>query len=410
MNEIVMPRLGFTMQTGTIVQWHKKEGDKVEKGDILLSVESDKVTVEVESIYSGYLKKIIGKEGEQIPVQEIIGYIGSKDEEIPLDIAKPKRGADEKPVEAIPKKGTGIQRAGKSGKKVLISPLARKTAAELGVDYENEPIKGTGPEGRLTKEDVEAYHLMKTKGEKPTKAPEEGEIAVASSTPLKRIRKIIAERMSLSKTTIPHITLNRKVEVTSLIKARDAVKEKTKAEKSVKITYTDFLLKCCAAALRKHIVINSSLQNNNHIIFKDINIGLAVAAKEGLVVPTIYHCDMLSLVDVAKKREVLVQKAREGRLEYKDVTNGTFTITNLGMYGIRSFTAIINPPQAAILAVGEIYQDTKVVKEKIEIGSFMNLSLSFDHRIIDGHVGAQFLETVAEYIENPFEKSAKLFQ
>lgn len=410
MNEIVMPRLGFTMQTGTIVKWHKKEGDKVEKGDILLSVESDKVTVEVESIYSGYLRKIIGREGEEAPVQETIGYIGGADEDIPHNMKKAKEAATLTPNEAVPERSAVAQRAEKRGKKVLISPLARRKASELGIDYENEPIKGTGPDGRITKEDIEAYLHMKMKGEKPTKEPVTGEIAVESSNALQGIRKIIAEKMSLSKTTIPHITLNRKVDANSLIKVKDTLQERPQAEKGVKISYTDLLLRYCAAALRKHPLINSSLQDNNHIVFEDINIGLAVATEGGLVVPTIYHCDTLSLVDVAKKRAELVKKARDGKLEYRDVTNGTFTITNLGMFGIRSFTAIINPPQAVILAVGEIYQDTKVADGKVVIGSFMNLSLSCDHRIIDGHVGAKFLETVAEYIERPLENNEKLLQ
>ncbi|UCB46308.1 MAG: 2-oxo acid dehydrogenase subunit E2 [Spirochaetota bacterium] len=410
MNEIVMPRLGFTMTTGIIVKWRKKEGDKVEKGDILLEVESDKVTVEVESIYAGILRKIIGKEGEEIPVQEVIGYIGEKDEEIPERVAK-KAEIQSRKTEGIKaaevKSGLGINAGEKKGR-VKISPVARKIAEEMGIDYETEPITGTDPGGRISKDDVLAYAKSRKEGVKQPEKPEAGEIAIKSSVPIKGIRKVIAEKMSFAKTTIPHLILNIKADTTHLLKFREDIGKKVSSDRGMKLTYTDFLIKICATALRENLVINSSLQDSNFIIYDDINICLAVATEQGLIVPTLYQCDTLGLVDIAKKRNELVKKAREGKLGYRDVTNGTFTITNLGMFGIRSFSAIINPPQAAILAVGEIYSDTAVVGGKVEIRSFIDLSLSCDHRIIDGDVGAGFLQKVAEYIDAPDKLQLKL--
>ncbi|MBC7334562.1 MAG: 2-oxo acid dehydrogenase subunit E2, partial [Actinobacteria bacterium] len=331
--------------------------------------------------------------------------------------------------------------------RVKISPLARKIASELGIDYEKEPIKGTGPGGRIVKEDILAYAEERKKKEQELKEgiakekvavgevgkekveevskeeigevkKEEVEAArakavaagamfeakeprVKSSVPLKGIRKVIAERMSYSKSNIPHIVLNGRADATQLIELRERLKDKVKSIYDVKITYTDFLLKICAIALRENLEINSSLQDGNYIIYDDVNVGLAVSIEEGLIVPTIYNCDRLGILEIAKKREEVVEKARKGQLKLEEIRNGTFTLTNLGMFGVRSFSAIINPPQAAILAVGEIYEAPAVVESKIEIKSFMELSLSCDHRIIDGAVGAKFLRRIIELIENP---------
>jgi pyruvate dehydrogenase E2 component (dihydrolipoamide acetyltransferase) len=224
-----------------------------------------------------------------------------------------------------------------------------------------------------------------------------------SSTPLTGIRKVIAEKMSYSHTHIPHLTLNAKVDSTQLVKRKEELSEKVMTDAIIKLTYSDFLIKICASALRKNRTLNSSLQNNNFIVYNDINVGLAVSTGKGLIVPTFYQCDQLGLVDIAKRRNELVVKAREGKLSYREITNGTFTITNLGMFGVRSFSAIINPPQAAILAVGELYQDPAVVDDKIEIRYFIDLSLSCDHRIIDGDIGAQFLQSLVAVMQDPGE-------
>jgi pyruvate dehydrogenase E2 component (dihydrolipoamide acetyltransferase) len=452
MYEVIMPKLGLTMESGKIEKWHKKEGDKVETGDILFEVMTDKVSLEVEAYNSGILRKILRGEEEEVPVTEVVAYIGEKDEEIPSGAkasekpqekieeekeTKPepavsggkekikisplaRRIAETKNIDISKIVGTGPrgrivkEDVGKyieslSGQepagRVKISPLARKTAKDLGVDYKTEPIKGSGPGGRIKKEDIISYAKTKKEAgaepEREAAAAPAGEMKVKSSTKLKGMRKIIAERMSFSKTNIPHIVLNAVANATILIDLRERLKDRIASKYSVKITYTDFLLKICAIALKENIEVNSSLQDNNYIIYDDVNVGLAVSVENGLVVPTIYSCDKLDIIDIAKVRTDLVDKAREGKLSLSEISNGTFTLTNLGMFGVRSFSAIINPPQAAILAIGEVYSAPSAAGGKVEVKSFIELSLSTDHRIVDGAMGAKFLQRVVELIGNP---------
>ena len=395
MHEVIMPKLGLTMETGTIEKWHKKEGDKIEQGDILFEVMTDKVSLEVEAYNSGVLRKILRGEGEEVPVTEIVAYIGEKDEEIPSGAGKaaPEK---EQVAEKSEKKEAVEEKVKETAvskeKRVKISPIARKIAESKNIDISK--ITGSGPGGRIVKEDVMAFS-------ETASAMPKGEIAVKSSTPLKGMRKVIAERMSYSKTNIPHTVLNTVADATALVNLRERIKDKISSVYDVKITYTDFLLKACSAALRESIEVNSSLQNENHIIYDNVNIGLAMSVSGGLIVPTIYDCDKMSLIEIARERIKLVEKAKKGELKLEEITNGTFTLTNLGMFGIRSFSAIINPPQAAILAVGEIYETPAVVNGKIEAGSALELSLACDHRIVDGAVGAKFLQKVVELIERP---------
>jgi pyruvate dehydrogenase E2 component (dihydrolipoamide acetyltransferase) len=215
------------------------------------------------------------------------------------------------------------------------------------------------------------------------------------------MRKVIAERMSYAKKNIPHLVLNARADATALIEIRNKLMDKILSSYKLKVTITDFILKISAIALRDNLKINSSLQDENYIIYEDVNVGFAVAVDEGLIVPTIYKCDRLDLLNIARKRIELVDKAKKGNLSLDEITNGTFTVTNLGMFGVRSFNAIINPPQAAILATGGIYADTAVIDGRIDIRSFLELSLSCDHRIVDGAIGARFLQKIVELIENP---------
>ena len=404
MHEVIMPKLGLTMESGVIEKWHKKEGDKVEEGDVLFEVMTDKVSLEVEAYSSGILKKMLKKEGDDVPVTEVVAYIGGEDEQIPevkTPIKDKQIETGEKDKEAKEPSEPVI-----SGKKerMKISPLARRTAKKKDIDISK--IIGTGPGGRIVEDDVVKYAesiteqaFVKIKEEPVAEVP--GKITIKSSAPLKGIRKIIAGRMSLSKSTIPHLVQNVAADATDLVKLRERLKEKILSIYNVKVTYTDFLLKICGIALRENIEINASLQNDNYIIYDDINIGLAVSVKEGLIVPTVFKCDRLGILDIVRKRTELVEKAKKGTLQLNEVVNGTFTITNLGMFGIRSSTAIINPPQAAILAVGEIYEAPAVVSGKIEVRSFVELSVSCDHRIIDGAEAAKFMQRITELVENP---------
>jgi len=471
MHEVIMPKLGLTMESGKIEKWHKKEGDKVEEGDVLFEVMTDKVSLEVESYNSGILRKILKVEGDEVPVTEPVAYIGSADEKIPdapsqitagdvkadvsvtaavsgeekssavaepsadtvevTGVAKQPENADgrikisplarkiagEKNIDISTVKGSGprgrivkediekiladVKKAGTSQQRIKISPLARKTAKDIGIDWKTERIPGSGPGGRIIKEDIIAYSKARVKSV-PAGAVVSGSMRIRSTVKLEGIRKVIAQRMSLSKSTIPHIVLNAKADATNLIQLREQLKEGVLKKHEVKITYTDLILKATALALRDNIEVNSSLQGDDYIIYEDVNVGMAVSVEEGLIVPTIFSCDNLEIIDIARKRIDLIEKARSSKLTLEEIQGGTFTVTNLGMFGIRNFSAIINPPQAAILAVGEIYEEPAVINGgKIGIRSFMDLSVSGDHRIIDGAVGARFLQNIVELIENP---------
>ena len=404
MYEVIMPKLGITMESGIIEKWHKKEGDRVEKGEVLFEVMTDKVTIEVESYNSGILKKILKAEGEEVPVTEVIAYIGKEDEKVPLhksDLKTAERSTTRKTEEAVKKIGSKKEEVKISGDRLKISPLARKAAEEMGIDYKSGKVKGSGPGGRIVREDIIAYSDQKVGTGKKVAEPVSAGITIKSSVRLEGKRKIIADRMSYSALNIPEIVLNVKVNVTRLKALKEELNENILESSGARVTYTDFLLKAAANTLRNNMELNSTFSDGNYIIYDDINIGLAVSSEGGLIVPTIFNCDRLKIADIAKKRIELINKIKEEKLNLGDITNGTFTVTNLGMYGIRSFSPIINPPQAAILAVGEIYTEPAVIDGKIRPESFMNLTVSCDHRIIDGVTGAKFLRELVEFIENP---------
>jgi pyruvate dehydrogenase E2 component (dihydrolipoamide acetyltransferase) len=395
MHEVIMPKLGLTMETGRIEKWHKKEGDKVEKGEVLFEVMTDKVTIEVESYDSGTLLKILRAEGEDVPVTEVVAYIGEDGEKIPGTVVKKGTAKKKEPdsKKALDPKDRG--------KKIKISPLARKIADDMGIDYRSGEIKGSGPGGRIVKEDVIAYDKSGREGKSKKPATKRGAIPVKSSSMLTGLKKVVAERMSHSKSTIPHLVLNVKADASRLVGLKKELDEKKIKKYGVKLTYTDFILKAAAVALRENIKVNSTFSDGNYIIYDEVNMGIAVSIEEDLIVPCINNCDKLKIADIAKRRSELVERARKGKLSINEVSNSTFTVTNLGMYRVRSFSPIINPPQAAILAVGEIYIEPAAVNGKIEPRSFINLSVSCDHRIINGVIAAKFLRRVLELIEDP---------
>ncbi|HAJ95540.1 MAG TPA: hypothetical protein DCP02_04820, partial [Actinobacteria bacterium] len=416
-------------------------------------VMTDKVSLEVESYNSGILRKILKGEGDEVPVTEVVAYIGTADEEIPDhgdQVLPEETKAEEAPastesssgaikveekssdagnrikISPLARKiagennidiskisGSGprerivkediekfIAAAGSGeGQRIKISPLARKIAKELGIDIKTAKIQGSGPGGRIVKEDIIAFGKKEDTGPEAGAAP--GELKIRSRTELVGMRKVIAQRMSLSKSTIPHIVLNAKADATNLIELREQLKEGVLKKHGVKITFTDLILRAAAIALRENIEVNSSLQGNDYIIYENVNVGMAVSVEDGLIVPTIFSCDRLEIIDIAKKRIELIEKAKTNKLTLEEIQGGTFTVTNLGMFGIRNFSAIINPPQAAILAVGEIYLEPAAVDGKVEIRSFMDISIACDHRIIDGAKGAKFLQNIVELVENP---------
>lgn len=374
--KVVMPRLSLTMKEGTVVQWFKKEGEPVKKGEPLVEVLSEKVTYDVEAPASGILRKILAVEGVDVPVAGTLGIIAEPDEPLPeieeVAVALPPERIEE--VAPLPEKEV----VKKVRERVLASPAAKRLAREYGIDLAK--VKGSGPEGRIVEVDVKRYLEEET-----ALAPRVREII-----PLTGIRKTTAERVSLSARTAPHSTVTMEVDMSNAVKLR----EKTQ------VSYTDILVKAVARALEEQRGLNSTLEREQIKIYEDINIGVAVATEKGLVVPVIRNANKKSLTQVASTLKELVEKARVGRLTREDVTGGTFTITNLGMYGVEMFIPIINPPEAAILGVGKVAEKPVIINKEIKIKPIMYLSLSFDHRIVDGAPAARFLQRVKQILES----------
>ncbi len=464
MAEVIrMPRMSDTMTEGTFVQWFKNVGDKVKSGDILAEVETDKAAMELESYWNGTLLYIGVEKGQAAQVDQVIAIIGKEGEDYkPLlqneNGAQPKTENKEAPKEDVkpdiikkPEPGheeqnknvndqdkkpesdeTGLNKEetdvnklketkhDSSGKKneppstetptddrIKASPLAKKLAAEKGIDI--SAIKGTGDNGRITKHDVESYsppQQEKTQVKEETKK-EQPKIPLTISQfvgeesfeemPVSQMRKTIAARLSQSKFTSPHFYLTVSIDMDQAIEARKSINEAA----PVKISFNDIIVKACALALRQHPQVNSSWLGEKISISKHIHIGIAVAVNEGLLVPVIRFADNKSLTQIAMETNNLAERARNRKLQPQDWEGNTFTISNLGMMGIEEFTAIINPPDACILAVGAINQIPVVRNNEIKIGNVMKLTMSCDHRIVDGAVGARFLQTLKLYLENP---------
>jgi len=361
------------MKTGTVVQWFKKEGDAVQKGEPLVEVLSEKVTYDVEAPETGVLAKVLALEGMDVPVAQAIGIIAAQGEQISEVETEETATAEEtthveeaKPEEAVEK----------FEERVAASPAAKRLAREHGVDLSQ--VVGTGPEGRIVEDDVQKF--LEGAGLAPR---------VREVIPLTGIRKTTAERLSLSFRTAPHSTVTMEVDMAEAVKLRE----------EAKVSYTDILVKAVAQALRDYPIMNSTLDGEQIKVLEDINVGVAVATEKGLVVPVIHSADKKALSDIASTLKDLVEKAREGKLTKEDLTGGTFTITNLGMYGVDFFIPIINPPETAILGVGRLVDKPLVENKTISIKPLMNLSLAYDHRVVDGALAAQFLMLVKQLLE-----------
>ncbi|MDH5754296.1 MAG: 2-oxo acid dehydrogenase subunit E2 [Candidatus Bathyarchaeota archaeon] len=359
--KVVMPRLSLTMKEGTVGKWYKKEGDIVEKGKPIVEVLSEKATYDLEAPASGILRKILVEEGVDAPVNAVLAVITAPDELF----------SETEILAEVP------QTVEEAEKRVFASPAAKRLAREYGIDL--SLVKGSGPEGRIVEEDVRRL-VEETRGILPK---------VKEVIPLSGFRKTSAERVSLSFKTAPHSTIMMEVDVSKA----------TELHEKLEVSYTAILVKAVAKALTEHPIINSTLEGNQIKIFEDVNVGVAVATEYGLVVPIIHNADRKSLKEIDATIKELTEKARQGKLTREDLSGGTFTITNLGMYGVEFFTPIINPPEAAILGVGKIVEKPVVISGKIETKPFMTLSLSYDHRIVDGAPAAEFLRKIKEKIE-----------
>lgn len=357
-----MPKLSLTMKQGTVGRWYKKEGESVEKGEPIVEIISEKATYDLESPASGVLQKILVEEGADAPVNAVLAIITAPGEAFE---------EEDLSAEIMPRIKT-------LEKRILASPAAKRLAREYGIDL--SLVEGSGPEGRISEEDVRKF-IEEKRGVLPK---------TKTLIPLKGLRKTAAERISTSFKTAPHSTI---------MMAVDASKAKELHEK-LQVSYTAILVAIVAKALKEHFIINSTLEGDNIRVFEDINIGIAVTTERGLVVPVIHNADKKSLQEINYALKNLTEKAKLGKLSKEELIGGTFTITNLGMYGVDFFTPIINPPEAAILGVGKITQKPVVVNGILKTKSFIMLSLSYDHRIINGAPAAQFLSKIKDFLEN----------
>ncbi len=409
-NQVTLPRLGQGMESGVIVKWLKSEGDQVQKGDPLYELDTEKVTQEVEADSSGVLLKILANEGEEIEVGKAIAVIGEAGEDISAesdDSAKGEAGEatevteDEPAEEGEPVREREDERERvresderqQNGGRVKASPLARRIAKERGIDLAQ--LHGTGPEGRIVAEDVERAQVS------PATAPSAAAIppTEVEVVKLNQMRKTIARRMTEA-WEAPAFQISMSADMTASIRLREALLERVE-EGGVRPTYSDILTKVVALALMRHRDVNAHFAGDEVHLFPTANIGIAVAIPHGLVVPVIASCESKSIPEIAAARADIVGRTREGKLRSEDLENGTFTISNLGMYGVERFTAVLNPPQAGILAVGAIEERAVVVDGDLEIQPRMDLTLTVDHRSVDGATASGFLRTVKSFLEEP---------
>lgn len=407
--EIKMPQLGLTMEEGTVAQWLKQEGDTVAKGDVLLEITTDKLTSEIESEADGVLLKIVAKEGEDVPVKGLLGYIGEAGETVG-DAAPAAAPVAAAPAPAeVPAAAPAPAPAAKAdGSRIRISPLARKTAAKLGVDYQN--LTGSGPSGRIVQKDIlAAAEAAKQQpapvAEAPVAAPapaaKSGELELMDGDEVVKLagmRKVVAERMEKSAREIPTVTQNVKIDVTKLVAFRKQINETS----GQKFSMNDFILKAVANALRANPHILVSIDGNQIIKRAHVNLGMAVALDDGLIVPVIRDADKLSLSQISATAKDLAVRARENKLAMDEYKGSTFTISNLGMFGVETFDPIINQPDAGILGVCAVQDELDMDDEgKIFKKQVMRISFTFDHRLIDGAVAAKFELAIKELLEDP---------
>ena len=391
--EVVMPKFGLTMTEGTIQQWFKSEGDAIKTGEALFEVETEKVLYEVEASADGTVAKLLYAVEAVVGVGLPVAIIAEAGEEVAEVAARyadaPAAAPAAAPPEPAPVATSAPSPAPQEKRgRVPVTPAARKLAKEHSIDLSG--VAGTGPRGRITREDVQK--TIDSGGQAapppaPTATP-----AAAEDIPLRGMRKVIAERMHQSLQGSAQLTISTEADVTQLIDRRQEVRQE------FNVTYTDFIVQACAHALRQHPRMNAHLEGDIIRANNDIHVGLAVALDEGLIVPVVRDADKKSLKDIAAEAKTLAEKARASQLKLEEVSGGTFTVSNLGMYGVDAFTPIINAPQSGILGVGRIVEKPVIHRGEVTRRSMMVLSLTFDHRVIDGAPAGAFLQTVADLL------------
>jgi pyruvate dehydrogenase E2 component (dihydrolipoamide acetyltransferase) len=419
--DILMPLLSPSMTEGRLVKWLKKEGDAVKSGDVLAEVETDKATMDLEAFDSGILRKILVTEGDSVPINSRIGIIGTKDEQIDVSTLAPAPAAGGAAGEAVPAQATNPDPKAEakgaasapvaakssaptpsaSGGRIKASPLAKKFAVEKQVDLSR--LTGTGPGGRIVKLDVLNAPANGHLSSGGSSLYPSGPIAKEGTTKLTTMRSVIAKRLLESKTQIPHFYLEILIDAKPLLDLRAQLNDTLgKLKPPVKLSLNDFVLKAAAEAVRRVPGVNASFEGDSVRQFGDVQLSFAVAIAEGLITPIIREAQNKSLIQISAEAKSLAAKAKDGKLKPEEFQGGTFTVSNLGMLGIDSFSAIINPPQAAILAVGNIVKQPVVdANDNIVVGHRQSITLSCDHRVVDGAVGAAYLKEQRELLEKP---------
>jgi pyruvate dehydrogenase E2 component (dihydrolipoamide acetyltransferase) len=422
---ITMPRLSDTMQQGTIVKWNVKEGQKIKSGDVLADIETDKATMELQSFDDGTVAKLSVAQGQTVPVGTTIVVLASAGEDLAAaaasggssaPIAKAAAANSAAPSNSAAATATVAHAAhGSSSEtngRVFASPLAKKIAAESGVDLGR--LSGTGPSGRIVRADVEAAIRGGTATAAPAKTVSPAPLPAAASAlkgtmvPLSNMRRVIASRLVESKQTIPHYQVTVDVDMDPLMSLRSQLNDQL-ASQGVKLSVNDFLVRACALAMHQHPFVNSRwIEKGNEVAIEqlgEVNIGVAIALPAerggGLVVATVRNADQIGLRQISSQSKQLSEKARTKGLAPNEMSDSTFTISNLGMFGVSNFTAIINPPNVAILAVGAAIEKPVVKNGQIVVGHVMSMTMSSDHRVVDGAMAAQYLATVRELLEKP---------
>lgn len=426
---VTMPRLSDTMTEGTVATWLKKVGDKVSEGDILAEIETDKATMEFESFNSGTLLEIGIKEGESAPVDSVLAIIGPEGTDVsgiaanhgkggnaPAKESKSEEKSETKSEEKSSEKSeekdskdakedSKTEETVADGKRIFISPLAKKIAEEKKINISQ--VKGTGENGRIVKSDIENFKPEAAKTEAPATKSEGEKAAAKPFVPAgethaeevknSQMRKVIAKRLAESKFTAPHYYLTIEVAMDDAMASRNVINSLP----DTKVSFNDMVIKACAMALKKHPKVNSQWKDDVTIINHHVNIGVAVAVEDGLVVPVLKFADQLSLTQIGASVKDVAGRAKNKKIQPAEMEGSTFTVSNLGMFGITEFTSIINQPNSAILSVGAIVEKPVVKNGQIVVGNTMTVTLACDHRTVDGATGAQFLQTLKQYLENP---------
>jgi pyruvate dehydrogenase E2 component (dihydrolipoamide acetyltransferase) len=381
--DVIMPALGMAQETGKVVRWLKQDGEPVTKGEPLLEVETDKVTVEIEAPADGTLAGVSAPDGTEVPVGTVIAVVLAEGEIVaPVSDPEPRLDREVEPLAAAPV-AVAATAAPDRPRRRLASPKARRLAQAHGVDLDT--LAGSGPNGAVIARDLEGLQQSVTSN---------GDDVFEVGS----VWRVMADRTTRAWQEVPHFFLSRDVEASRLGSWRDAARRKPGGEK---ISHTDLLVKVCAEALRRHSRVNASWREGAIVPGSGINVAIAVATDDGLVAPVVHRADTLDLPAISARRREIADAARSGRLRPEDVQGGTFTISNLGMYGVDAFQAIVNSPQAAILAVGRIVERPWAVDGAVVVRPVLTLTVSFDHRVVDGARGAEFLDTLAELLEEP---------